>query len=98
MRGGIFPDEHRRRREAARADRGRAVDGRASTSSREVTPAAPLELEPTGGRRGGPTIALIDTGVKTSIVANLRARGARLRRAPGRHARRRDPRRRARRA
>ena len=45
--------------------------------AREVTPAKPLELEATNGE-GGPTIALIDTGVKSSIVSSLRARGARL--------------------
>jgi carbamoyl-phosphate synthase small subunit len=42
-----------------------------------VTPAEPLELDATSGERG-PTIAMIDTGVKSSIVARLRARGARL--------------------
>ena len=43
----------------------------------EVTPPRTVMLAPTAG--SGPTIALIDTGVKDSIVANLRARGATLR-------------------
>ena len=50
--------------------------------AREVTPPAPIMLEPTGGAGAGPLIAVIDTGVKTSIVENLRARGARLRLLP----------------
>jgi carbamoyl-phosphate synthase small subunit len=50
--------------------------------AREVTPPAPFELEATGGAAGGPTIAVIDTGVKASIVAHLRARGANLRMYP----------------
>jgi carbamoyl-phosphate synthase small subunit len=33
-------------------------------------------LDPIGGESGGPHIAMIDTGVKLSIVRNLRARGA----------------------
>ena len=60
-----LPRRTSRSRRRGRADRGRAVDGRASTSSREVTPRGAVELEPTGGRGDGPTIALIDTGVKT---------------------------------
>ncbi len=42
-----------------------------------VTPAGVVELEPTGGAGNtGPRIAMIDTGVKLSIVRNLRERGA----------------------
>jgi carbamoyl-phosphate synthase small subunit len=39
---------------------------------RDVTPAEPVVLD----GNGGPRIAMIDTGVKQSIVNNLRARGA----------------------
>ena len=49
--------------------------------AREVTPAQMLELEPTGpAPDGGPgvCVAVLDTGVKDSIVANLRVRGARV--------------------
>ena len=66
---------------------GRARPGRAR-SRRRGRSSSPRPA----GRRDGPTIALLDTGVKTSILANLRARGARLRRASGRHERGRDPR------
>jgi len=75
MRGGIFPDE------VDQPDAAAAVADEASMVgldlAREVTPAAPIELEPTSAL-AGPTIALIDTGVKTSLTENLRARGARL--------------------
>jgi carbamoyl-phosphate synthase small subunit len=50
--------------------------------AREVTPAAPITLEPTGGAGAGPLIAVLDTGIKASITANLRQRGARLRLLP----------------
>jgi carbamoyl-phosphate synthase small subunit len=46
--------------------------------AREVTPSEAVMLEPTGGAGAGPRIAVIDTGIKGSIVANLRDRGARL--------------------
>jgi carbamoyl-phosphate synthase small subunit len=73
MRGGIFPasmeeDEAHTLIAAEPLMAGRDL-------AREVTPAAPLVLEPLGGERG-PTIAMIDTGVKSSIVRNLRERGA----------------------
>src|SRR5205085_10928217 len=41
--------------------------------AREVTPGERIVLE---GAGGGPRIAIIDTGVKLSIVRNLRERGA----------------------
>jgi carbamoyl-phosphate synthase small subunit len=47
--------------------------------ARAVTPPEPVilaGLPPGGGKDGGPRIAMIDTGVKLSIVRNLRARGA----------------------
>jgi carbamoyl-phosphate synthase small subunit len=76
MRGGIFPDEVSEREAAALVAAEPPMTGRDLVS--EVSPPAVTELAPTGGPPGGPTIALLDTGVKASIVANLRARGARL--------------------
>jgi carbamoyl-phosphate synthase small subunit len=77
MRGGIFPADCDPRDAAAMIDAEPSMMGLDLT--REVTPAAHFELEATGGGPGGPTIAVIDTGVKASIVAHLRARGANLR-------------------
>ncbi len=77
MRGGLFPASMSEQEaqaliaaEPAMADRDLA---------REVTPSELIRLEPLGeGPLGsdGPTIAMIDTGVKSSIVQNLRLRGA----------------------
>jgi carbamoyl-phosphate synthase small subunit len=71
MKGGLFP---------ARIDQPYAQELLASEPAmsgrdlaREVTPAEPIVLE--GGGQG-PRIAMIDTGVKLSIVRNLRERGA----------------------
>ena len=80
MRGGIFPADCDPRDAAAMIDAEPSMVGLDLT--REVTPAAHFELEATGGGPGGPTIAVIDTGVKASIVAHLRARGANLRMYP----------------
>jgi carbamoyl-phosphate synthase small subunit len=45
--------------------------------AREVTPSQPVVLAGQGARSAdGPQIAIIDTGVKLSILANLRRRGA----------------------
>ena len=73
MKGGVF---------AARISQASArelIDAEPSMSgrdlAREVTPATPEILEPSNGD-AGPRIAMIDTGVKLSIVRNLRARGA----------------------
>jgi carbamoyl-phosphate synthase small subunit len=75
MRGGIFPDEL----DACAASQ--LIGAEQSMSGldlvAEVTPERTTELSPTAG--SGPTIALIDTGVKDSIISNLRARGASLR-------------------
>jgi carbamoyl-phosphate synthase small subunit len=72
MRGGVFPAE-------MGADDARALvaaeppmDGR--DLAREVTPEAMTEH----GSGDGPRIAAIDTGIKSSIVANLVSRGARI--------------------
>jgi carbamoyl-phosphate synthase small subunit len=76
MRGGVFSiaiDEGQARRliDAEPAMAGRDLAG-------EVSPTEPIVLEPApGSPKGDPPlrIAMIDTGVKTSIVRNLRARG-----------------------
>ena len=76
MRGGIFPSDLREAEAAELVEAEPPMSGR--DLAREVSPTEPLWLEPTGGSAEGPTIAVIDTGIKASIVANLRARGARL--------------------
>jgi carbamoyl-phosphate synthase small subunit len=75
MRGGVFVDDTDEAAAAAAIAAEPAMSG--LDLAREVTPSEPLELAATNGSRG-PTIALIDTGVKSSIVSSLRARGARL--------------------
>jgi carbamoyl-phosphate synthase small subunit len=72
MRGGLFP---------ARIDVARArelIAGEPPMAgrdlAREVTPREPVVLEGEGDP--GPRIAMIDTGVKRSIVRNLRQRGS----------------------
>jgi carbamoyl-phosphate synthase small subunit len=79
MRGGIFPEAvaPSRARELIEAEPPMA--GRDLT--RDVTPEQTIVLEPTEvesarGEQGPIRIAMIDTGVKRSIVANLRERGA----------------------
>jgi carbamoyl-phosphate synthase small subunit len=73
MRGGVFPA--RTRVDEARALIAAEPDMNGRDLAREVTPAQRIVLEPTGAP-GGPRIAMIDTGVKRSIVENLRSRGA----------------------
>jgi len=75
MRGGVFPGDVDERDAAAAIAAEESMVG--LDLAREVTAAAVVELAPTGHAEG-PTIALIDTGVKGSITASLRARGARL--------------------
>jgi carbamoyl-phosphate synthase small subunit len=74
MRGGVFP---------ARVDQGRARElicaepamaGR--DLAREVSPGQAVVLGPSAEAVAGPRIAMLDTGVKASIVRNLRERGA----------------------
>jgi carbamoyl-phosphate synthase small subunit len=79
MRGGIFAGDvsETQARELIAAEP--SMSGR--DLAREVSPGEPFTLEPIG-RSDGPTIAVIDTGIKSSIVANLRIRGARLRMHP----------------
>jgi carbamoyl-phosphate synthase small subunit len=70
MRGGVFVSEvpEAEARELIAEEPG--MGGRDLV--REVTPEEPVVLE----GDGGPRIAMIDTGVKRSIVRNLQARGA----------------------
>jgi carbamoyl-phosphate synthase small subunit len=73
MRGGVFPAliDERQARELIAAEP--AMSGR--DLARDVTPAEAIVLGGTGPQPG-PRIAMIDTGVKLSIVENLRSRGA----------------------
>ncbi|MGO9882240.1 MAG: glutamine-hydrolyzing carbamoyl-phosphate synthase small subunit [Solirubrobacteraceae bacterium] len=71
MRGGVFPARVSEQRAGELIDAEPQMAGR--DLAREVTPAQPLSL---AGE--GPRIAMIDTGVKLSIVRNLQARGAEL--------------------
>ena len=65
MRGGVFAGVDARVR-GARADRGRAVDGRPGPRPRRHAGARDRPRQ-----RHGPRIAAIDTGIKGSIVRNL---------------------------
>jgi carbamoyl-phosphate synthase small subunit len=73
MRGGLFPSgvTEPRARELIAAEP--SMTGR--DLARAVTPAQTQVVEPDHPERG-PRIAMIDTGVKRSIVANLSRRGA----------------------
>jgi carbamoyl-phosphate synthase small subunit len=70
MRGGLFPAALGESEARALIESEPDMVGR--DLARDVTPAKPIVLE--GDR--GPRIAMIDTGVKLSIVSNLRKRGA----------------------
>jgi carbamoyl-phosphate synthase small subunit len=76
MRGGVFPDSVPEAEARALVEAEPAMAGR--DLAREVTPGEVVRLEPLGDPTPGvgPTIAAIDTGIKTSIVTNLRKRGA----------------------
>jgi carbamoyl-phosphate synthase small subunit len=73
MKGGLFPARipEPEARELIAAEP--SMDGR--DLARDVTPAEPVVLGPLSSS-AGPRIAMIDTGVKLSIVRNLRERGA----------------------
>jgi carbamoyl-phosphate synthase small subunit len=77
MRGGVFPA-----RVAERDARGLIAAEPAMTGrdlARDLTPGEPIVLGGNGRPDTvgpGPRIAMLDTGVKLSIVRNLRARGA----------------------
>ncbi|MDX6699258.1 MAG: carbamoyl-phosphate synthase small subunit [Solirubrobacteraceae bacterium] len=82
MRGGVFPDSVPEAEARALVEAEPPMDGR--DLAREVTPAEAVLLDPLGAEAGGdpapsgvgPRIVAIDTGIKTSIVTNLRQRGA----------------------
>jgi carbamoyl-phosphate synthase small subunit len=71
MRGGIFPAD------TPEADAHAAIEAEPSMSGRdlacEVTPAEPVVLE-----GDGPRVIAIDTGIKGSIIRNMRERGVHL--------------------
>ena len=71
MRGGVFPAGVPHAQARALIDAEPPMAGR--DLARDVTPAATTVLD---GDPGGVRIAMIDTGVKLSILRNLRARGA----------------------
>jgi carbamoyl-phosphate synthase small subunit len=73
MRGGVFPGELAEAEAMDRVTAEPPMDGR--DLAREVTPAEPQILDPDNP---GPLVVGIDTGIKTSIVRNLRERGVRL--------------------
>ncbi len=74
MKGGVFDGALDEAQARALIDAEPDMTGR--DLAREVTPREPVILGDGTGRVGGPRIAMIDTGVKLSIVRNLRARGA----------------------
>jgi carbamoyl-phosphate synthase small subunit len=76
MRGGVFPARISPVQARAMIEAEPDMSGR--DLAREVTPSEPMILGPSGvpGRPDGLRIAMIDTGVKRSIVENLRSRGA----------------------
>jgi carbamoyl-phosphate synthase small subunit len=70
MRGGVFPERISETQARALIADEPAMSGR--DLAREVTPKQVTVLE----EGDGPRIAMIDTGVKLSIIRNLRRRGA----------------------
>ena len=77
MRGGLFPARMSEPQARELIDAEPLMEGR--DLAREVTPERTVVLDGHGtgdGSANGIRIAMIDTGVKLSIVANLRARGA----------------------
>jgi carbamoyl-phosphate synthase small subunit len=76
MRAGIFPGRLEESEARALVLAEPEMTGR--DLAREVTPGEVVVLDPTGqgGRAEGIRIAMIDTGVKRSIVGHLRSRGA----------------------
>ena len=73
MRGGVFPAELSESEARERIAAEPPMDGRDLAA--EVTPAEPAILDP---GNPGPRVVGIDTGIKSSIVRNLRERGVRL--------------------
>jgi carbamoyl-phosphate synthase small subunit len=73
MRGGVFGAEVPRDEAMARVLAEPSMKGRDLVQ--EVTPQAPIALDEDNP---GPLVVAIDTGIKRSIVDNLRSRGARV--------------------
>jgi carbamoyl-phosphate synthase small subunit len=73
MRGGVFPGELPEAEARELVEREPPMAGRDLAC--EVTPHEPVILDPDNP---GPRIVAIDTGIKDSIVRNLRERGVRL--------------------
>jgi carbamoyl-phosphate synthase small subunit len=73
MRGGVFPYSLSESEAMERVTAEPPMTGR--DLAREVTPAEPIVLDPDNP---GPRVVGIDTGIKSSIVRNLRRRGVRL--------------------
>ena len=76
MRGGVFEREVDRTEAMERVQSEPPMAGR--DLAREVTPEERVVLEPQGDADGGPHVACLDTGIKDSIVSQLRRRGVRL--------------------
>jgi carbamoyl-phosphate synthase small subunit len=73
MRGGLFPADVAESEARTRIESEPQMTGR--DLAREVTPSEPIILDPDNP---GPRVVAIDTGIKGSIVRNLRERGVRL--------------------
>ncbi|MDQ3644418.1 MAG: glutamine-hydrolyzing carbamoyl-phosphate synthase small subunit [Actinomycetota bacterium] len=73
MRGGVFEGELSESEARDLVDAELPMEGQ--DLAVEVTPAQPVILEPLSGD-GGPRVVALDTGIKDSIVRNLRERGA----------------------
>jgi carbamoyl-phosphate synthase small subunit len=73
MRGGIFAASTPEGEARERVDAEPSMVG--ADFAREVTPQEPIILDPDNP---GPLVVAIDTGIKDSIVRNLRERGVRL--------------------
>ncbi len=73
MRGGVFPGETSEREAQAAIAAEPSMDG--ADFARLVTPPAPIEFDQ---QADGPRVVAIDTGIKGSIVSQLRQRGVRL--------------------
>ncbi|MFL5839125.1 MAG: carbamoyl-phosphate synthase domain-containing protein, partial [Thermoleophilaceae bacterium] len=73
MRGGLFAADVSEYEARERIESEPPMTGR--DLARDVTPSEAIILDPDNP---GPRVVAIDTGIKTSIVANLRQRGVRL--------------------
>ncbi|MGI8844587.1 MAG: glutamine-hydrolyzing carbamoyl-phosphate synthase small subunit [Thermoleophilaceae bacterium] len=76
MRGGVFAADTHESQAMEWLMAEPAMEG--SDLAREVTPEEPILLDALDGSTDGPLVVAIDTGIKWSIVRNLRERGARI--------------------